>query len=185
MLPPKCRAISGPKASRASSLRQRWFSSCSDKKILSHILRKLELFLTASERSSGRNDRQIAARSRASLYLSSFVNVASSRADLVTLFVATLNLQFCRATATTRQRSASEIEVFSAISRSRSELLSPLASAKPCDLPPGRPSFITRVLGVDSGRFRVGQARRARSPQIAQAPGALLLAFGCPVRNVA
>lgn len=53
------------------------------------------------------------------------------------------------------------------------------------DLPPGRLSFITRVLGVDSGRFRVGQARRARSPQIAQAPGALLLAFGCPVRNVA
>ena len=35
--------------------------------------------------------------------------------------------------------------------------------------PPGRPSFITRVLGVDSGRFRVWQARRVRSPQIAQA----------------
>ncbi|PTV93254.1 putative transposase, partial [Rhodobacter aestuarii] len=31
------------------------------------------------------------------------------------------------------------------------------------DLPPGRPSVITRVLGVDSGLFRVGQARRARS----------------------
>lgn len=53
------------------------------------------------------------------------------------------------------------------------------------DLPPGRPSFITRVLGVDSGRFRVGQARRARSPQIAQAPGALLLDSDCPVRNAA
>ncbi len=26
------------------------------------------------------------------------------------------------------------------------------------DLPPGRPSFITRVLGFDSGRFWVGQA---------------------------
>ena len=39
------------------------------------------------------------------------------------------------------------------------------------DLPPGRPSVITRVLGVDSGRFGVGQARRARSPQIAQALG--------------
>ena len=53
------------------------------------------------------------------------------------------------------------------------------------DLPPGRPSFITRVLGVDSGRFRMWQARRARSSQIAQAPGALLLAFGCPARNAA
>src|SRR5690606_37368985 len=53
------------------------------------------------------------------------------------------------------------------------------------DLPPVRPSFITRVLGVDSGRFRVGQERRARSPQIAQAPGALLLDSDCPVRNAA
>ena len=51
--------------------------------------------------------------------------------------------------------------------------------------PPEVPSFITRVLGVDSGRFRVGQARRARSPQIAQAPGALLLDSDCPVRNAA
>jgi hypothetical protein len=51
------------------------------------------------------------------------------------------------------------------------------------DLPPGCPKFITRVLGVDSCRFRVGQARRARSPQIAQASGALLLATCCPVRN--
>lgn len=32
------------------------------------------------------------------------------------------------------------------------------------DLPPIRPSFITRVLGVDIGLYRVGQARRARSP---------------------
>jgi hypothetical protein len=31
-----------------------------------------------------------------------------------------------------------------------------------CDLPPGRPSFITRVWLVDSRRFRVGQARRVR-----------------------
>ena len=34
-------------------------------------------------------------------------------------------------------------------------------------LPPGRPSVITRVLGVDNGWLRVGQARRARSRQIA------------------
>ena len=47
------------------------------------------------------------------------------------------------------------------------------------DLPPGRPSFITRVLGFDSRRFRMAQARRAGSPQIAQAPGALLLGSGC------
>ena len=53
------------------------------------------------------------------------------------------------------------------------------------DLPPGRPSFITRVLGVDSGRFRVGQARLARNNQVAQAPGALLRVFGCPARNAA
>ena len=49
------------------------------------------------------------------------------------------------------------------------------------DLPPDGPSFITRVCG--SGfhipRFRFGQARRARSPQIAQASGALLRAFDC------
>ena len=51
--------------------------------------------------------------------------------------------------------------------------------------PPGRPSFITRVLGFDSGRFRVGQARRARSPQLAQAPGALLPGSDCPARNAA
>ena len=53
------------------------------------------------------------------------------------------------------------------------------------DLPPGRPSFITRVLGVDRRRLRVGQARGARSPQIAQALGALLRAFGFPARNAA
>ena len=46
--------------------------------------------------------------------------------------------------------------------------------ANKLDLPPGRPSFITRVLGVDSVRFGVWQARRARSHQVAQAPGALL-----------
>lgn len=53
------------------------------------------------------------------------------------------------------------------------------------DLPPGRPSFITRVLGVDSGRFRVGQARRARSPGLAQAPGAPLPGSGFLTRNAA
>jgi hypothetical protein len=51
------------------------------------------------------------------------------------------------------------------------------------DLPPGRPSVITRVLGFDTGRFRVGQARRARSPQIAKAYGALLLGSDCPARS--
>lgn len=53
------------------------------------------------------------------------------------------------------------------------------------DLPPGRPSFMTRVLGVDSGRLGVGQARRARSPQIAQAPGARRTGSFCPARNAA
>ena len=51
------------------------------------------------------------------------------------------------------------------------------------DLPPGGPSFITRVLGVDSGRFWVRQACRVSSRQIAQAPGALLQGYGCPARN--
>ena len=55
----------------------------------------------------------------------------------------------------------------------------------PCDLPPGRPSFITRVLGVDSCHFGLGQARRARSPQIAQALGALQRVFCCPAMSVA
>ncbi len=49
------------------------------------------------------------------------------------------------------------------------------------DLPPKAPSFITRVCG--SGfhfrRLWFGQARRARSPQIAQASGAPRAAFGC------
>ena len=53
------------------------------------------------------------------------------------------------------------------------------------DLPPGRPSFMTRVWFVDSRRFRVGQARRVRSPQIAQAPGAFLRGFGSPAMNAA
>ena len=53
------------------------------------------------------------------------------------------------------------------------------------DLPPGRPSFITRVLGFDSGRFQVWQARRARCPQVAQASGALLPGSRCPARNAA
>ena len=53
------------------------------------------------------------------------------------------------------------------------------------DLPPEAPSFIMRVCG--SGfhilRRQFGQARRARSPQIAQALGALLQAFGSPAMN--
>ena len=51
------------------------------------------------------------------------------------------------------------------------------------DLPPGRPSFITRVFGVDSGRFRVGQARRAGSHEVAQAPSALLRGSCCRAMN--
>ena len=41
------------------------------------------------------------------------------------------------------------------------------------DVPPSRPSFITRVCWFDSRRFRVVQLHRARIPQIAQAFGAL------------
>ena len=70
------------------------------------------------------------------------------------------------------------------VARLKAHLASPPTKPE-LDLPPGHPSFITRVLGVDSGRFRVGQARRARSHQVAQAPDVLLLAFGCPARNVA
>lgn len=55
------------------------------------------------------------------------------------------------------------------------------------DLPPEAPSFITRVYG--SGfhilRRRIGQARRARSPQTAQASGALLRVFGCRAKSAA
>lgn len=39
------------------------------------------------------------------------------------------------------------------------------------DLPPGRPSFITIILLIYSVRFGVGQARRARRRQFAQALG--------------
>ena len=53
------------------------------------------------------------------------------------------------------------------------------------DLPPGRPSLITRVWLVDSRRFRFGQARRVRCPQVAQAPGALGRGFCSPARNAA
>jgi hypothetical protein len=49
----------------------------------------------------------------------------------------------------------------------------------PADLPPGRPSVITRVLGFDSRRFPVWQARQARCHQIAQALGPLLLGSCC------
>ena len=52
------------------------------------------------------------------------------------------------------------------------EVLSDIIS----DLPPKAPSFITRVcgFGFHSLWVRIGQARRARSPQIAQASGARL-----------
>ena len=56
---------------------------------------------------------------------------------------------------------------------------------KGADLPPGRPSFITRVLGFDSRQFRVWQARRMLRHQIAQALGALLPGFRSPAMNVA
>ena len=49
------------------------------------------------------------------------------------------------------------------------------------DLFPEAPSFTTRVCGsgFHSLRSRFGQARQARSRQIAQASGALLRVFGC------
>lgn len=53
------------------------------------------------------------------------------------------------------------------------------------DLPSARPSYITRVFGVEIGRFRVGRARRARSPQFAQAPCTLLPGSGCRARHAA
>ena len=50
------------------------------------------------------------------------------------------------------------------------------------DLPPEAPSFITRVCGFGFHilRRQFEQARRVRSPQIAQALGALQRVFGCP-----
>jgi hypothetical protein len=47
------------------------------------------------------------------------------------------------------------------------------------DLPPEAPSFITRVCGFGFHILhrQFGQARRARSPQVAQALGVLQLAF--------
>jgi hypothetical protein len=50
------------------------------------------------------------------------------------------------------------------------------------DLRPEAPSFITGVCGFGFCifRFRFGQARRARSPQISQALGALQRVFCCP-----
>ncbi len=55
------------------------------------------------------------------------------------------------------------------------------------DLPPMGPSIITRVCGFEicSRVCRSGQARRARSPQIAQALGALQRVFCCPAMSVA
>ena len=54
------------------------------------------------------------------------------------------------------------------------------------DLPPEAPSFITRVceFGLYILRFRFGQVRRARSPQIAQALDALQRVFCCPEMSV-
>ncbi|MEX5577632.1 Shedu anti-phage system protein SduA domain-containing protein [Pseudophaeobacter sp. A-200-2] len=55
------------------------------------------------------------------------------------------------------------------------------------DLPPEAPLFITRVCGSGFHILRrlIGQARRARSPQIAQASGALLRVFGCRAMSAA
>jgi len=53
------------------------------------------------------------------------------------------------------------------------------------DLPLGRPSVITRVLGFDSRRFRVWQARRVRCHQIAQALVALLPGSCCRAMSAA
>ncbi|CAN1577856.1 hypothetical protein MCELHM10_04207 [Paracoccaceae bacterium] len=71
-------------------------------------------------------------------------------------------------------------QLFSSVRRSLTKI-----DGTHSDLPPGRPSFITRVLGFDSGRFRVWQARRARCHQVAQASGALLSGSCCPARNAA
>ena len=59
--------------------------------------------------------------------------------------------------------------------------------AKRHDLPPVDPSFITRVCRLDFGIPvpRLAQARRARSPQIAQALGALAVASGFRATNEA
>ena len=51
------------------------------------------------------------------------------------------------------------------------------------DLPPCRPSFITRVWLVASCRFGFGQVRLMRSPQIVQARDALLPEFCCRAGN--
>ena len=61
------------------------------------------------------------------------------------------------------------------------------AEVKDFDLPPAGPSFITRVCSLDFGirLGRLAQARRARSPQIAQASGALAAASGWPGTSVA
>ena len=55
------------------------------------------------------------------------------------------------------------------------------------DLPPGGPSLMTRVRRLDFGigLRRISQARRARSPQPAQASGARLPGSGCSVPNAA
>jgi len=55
------------------------------------------------------------------------------------------------------------------------------------DLPPAGPSFITRVCMLDLGirLRRLAQARRARSPQIAQALGALAAVFCSRAMSVA
>ena len=59
------------------------------------------------------------------------------------------------------------------------QMFAPLLSREAIayDLPPGRPSFITRVPGFDSRRFWVWQARRVRWLQIVRASGALLLGY--------
>jgi Fur family zinc uptake transcriptional regulator len=53
------------------------------------------------------------------------------------------------------------------------------------DLPPKAPSFITRVYGFGFHILhrQFGQARRARSPQIVQAHGALQRVFGFPAMS--
>ena len=71
------------------------------------------------------------------------------------------------------------------------QIIRPRMACKDCecisqaDLPPEAPSFITRVCGFGFHILhrQFGQARRARSPQIAPALGALLQAFGSPAMN--
>jgi len=86
----------------------------------------------------------------------------------------------------TKVTNAMSVSLFQDISEDDIKALEELFK-KDIDLPPFGPSFITRVCGfdLDNHGFRFGQARRARSPQIAQALGALAVASGFRATNAA